>query len=110
VGEGSDSREKGGGGWRTKVQRKRAKATERFVGDRVMRKTDALGERGTCQVLCRGEELHAPVPKSPPTLDFTIALCVVPTGGGVLGTGGFQHSSEQSREKLGCGIGVDDVR
>jgi hypothetical protein len=76
----------------------------------LVRETDALRERGPCLVFCGGEELHAPVPKSPPTLDFTIALCVVPTGGGVLGTGGFQHSGEQSGEKLRRGIGVDYVR
>ena len=87
-----------------------SRASERLVGDRIIRKANALRERGPLEILRRGEEFHAAIPESPPTLNFPVALCVVPTGGGVLGACGGKNSSEQSGQELGSSIGMDDIR
>ena len=45
VGQGGDSRGERGDRWGTEIHFKWARAAERLVGDRVVRKTDALRER-----------------------------------------------------------------
>ncbi len=85
---------KGGGRWRAEIQGERANAAERLVRDRIVRKTNALREKRPVKVFVGGQELHAAIPESPPTFNFAVALGVVPAGGGVLGTGGVQHSSK----------------
>ncbi len=59
-----------------------------------MRKANVLRGEKPVKVFVGGQKLHAAIPESPSTFNFTIALCVVPAGGGVLGTGGVQHSSK----------------
>ncbi len=103
---GSEGRDGRGG----QVHLEGANVIDRLVRRSVVSETDALGKRRPVVVFRRREQFHGAVPITPPTLDFSVALGVVATGGGASSAGRGEHGREEFREELGGGIAMDNVR
>jgi hypothetical protein len=57
-----------------------------------MRETDALCKARPFEIVGWRQKTHGSIPETPPGLYFTIALWVVPAGGGAQGAGGGSNS------------------
>ena len=84
--------------------------SNRVVRYRIVGKTDALGKCRPGVIFRRREQFHGAVPITPPTLDFSVALGVVATGGGAGSAGRGEHGREEFREELRGGVAMDNIR
>jgi hypothetical protein len=87
-----------------KVHLEGANVIERLVRRSVVSETDALGKRRPVLIFRRREQFHGAVPVTPPTLDFSVALGVVATGGGAGRASRGEHGREEFREELRGGV------
>jgi hypothetical protein len=62
------------------VQFERRNETEGFVRYCIVSEIDALGERRPVEVVGGRQKFHGPIPVTPPTLNLTVALGIVPAG------------------------------
>ncbi len=103
---GSEGRDGRGG----EIHLEWADVVNRLVRRSIVGETDALGKCRPGVIFGRREQFHGAVPITPPTLDFSVALGVVTTGGDASGAGRSEHGREEFREELGGGVAMDNVR
>ncbi len=75
-----------------------------------MSETDSLSEARPVEIVRWGQKSHCAIPETPPSLNFSIALWIVPTGGGAHGACGNSNSGHQFREEFRRIIRMDDIR
>ncbi len=82
---------------------------QRLVRNSVIGKTDALREGGPIEIVGRRQKLHCPIPVTPPTFDFSVALGIVHAGGGAGRPGVSRDGREQFGKEFGSSVRVNDV-
>ena len=92
------------------VQFKGAGASNAVLADGVVGPAYSLGVEGPVVVHRGREESHAPVPVSPPLLEFRIALGIVAERGGGCCFCYFRNFAENFSHELRCCVAVDDAR